>query len=115
MLAIVGLLTILVVMFLIMTKKCSTLVALIAVPMIACVIVGQGADMGGYITAGIKSVAATGVMFIFAVAFFGVMGDVGAFEIVSSLPHMQWLPLPPWHHACPPLPFLLHGQTRRLM
>ena len=47
MLAIVGLLTILVVMFLIMTKKCSTLVALIAVPMIACVIVGQGADMGG--------------------------------------------------------------------
>ena len=48
MLAIVGLLTILVVMFLIMTKKCSTLVALIAVPMIACVIVGQGADMGGY-------------------------------------------------------------------
>ena len=46
MLAIVGLLTILVVMFLIMTKKCSTLVALIAVPMIACVIVGQGADMG---------------------------------------------------------------------
>ena len=84
MLAIVGLLTILVLMFLIMTKKCSTLVALIAVPMIACVIVGQGADMGGYITAGIKSVAATGVMFIFAVAFFGVMGDVGAFEIVVN-------------------------------
>lgn len=84
MLAIVGLLTILIVMFLIMTKKCSTMIALIAVPMIACIIVGQGAEMGGYITSGIKSVAATGVMFIFAVAFFGVMGDVGAFEIVVN-------------------------------
>ena len=76
MLAIVGLLTILIVMFLIMTKKCSTL--------IACLVVGQGAEMGGYITSGIKSVAATGVMFIFAVAFFGIMGDVGAFEIVVN-------------------------------
>lgn len=84
MLAIAGLLTILIVMFLIMTKKCSTLVALITVPMLACLIVGQGAHMGEFITAGIKSVAATGVMFIFAVAFFGIMGDVGAFEIVVN-------------------------------
>lgn len=84
MLAIVGLVTILLVMFLIMTKKCSTLVALITVPMVACLIVGQGANMGEFITAGIKSVAATGVMFIFAVAFFGIMGDVGAFEIVVN-------------------------------
>lgn len=84
MLAIVGLLTILVVMFLIMTKKCSTMVALIIVPMIACLVVGQGANMGAYISDGIKNVAATGVMFIFAVAFFGVMGDVGAFEIIVN-------------------------------
>lgn len=84
MLAIVGLLTILVVMFLIMTKRCSTLVALIAVPAVSCVLVGQGANMGSYITSGIGSVASTGVMFIFAVAFFGVMGDVGAFEIIVN-------------------------------
>jgi len=76
--------TILIVMFLIMTKKCSTMIALIAVPMVACLVVGQGASMGSYITSGIKSVAATGVMFIFAVAFFGIMGDVGAFEIVVN-------------------------------
>ena len=84
MLAITGLLTILIIMFLIMTKKCSTMVALIAVPMAACLLVGQGANMGKYISSGISSVAATGVMFIFAVAFFGVMGDVGAFEIIVN-------------------------------
>lgn len=84
MLAITGLFTILVIMFLIMTKKCSTMVALIVVPMAACLLMGQGADMGKYISSGISSVAATGVMFIFAVAFFGVMGDVGAFEIIVN-------------------------------
>ena len=84
MLAIAGLLTILVVMYLIMTKKCSTMVALIAVPMIACLLVGQGANMGKYISSGLASVAATGVMFIFAVAFFGLMSDVGAFEIIVN-------------------------------
>lgn len=84
MLAIAGLLIILVVMFLIMTKKCSTMVALIGVPVVGCILVGQGANMGSYISSGISSVAATGVMFIFAVAFFGVMGDVGAFEIVVN-------------------------------
>lgn len=84
MLAIAGLLTIAFIMYLTMSKKCSTMVALIAVPMVTCLLVGQGANMGGYITDGIKSVAATGVMFIFAVAFFGVMSDVGAFEVVVN-------------------------------
>lgn len=84
MLAIVGLLTILIVMFLIMTKKCSTMVALILVPAIACILVGEGANMGKYISSGISSVAATGVMFIFGVCFFGIMGDVGAFEIIVN-------------------------------
>lgn len=84
MLAIAGLLTIAVIMYLTMSKKCSTMVALIAVPMVTCLLVGQGANMGGYISDGIKSVAATGVMFIFAVAFFGVMSDVGAFDLVVN-------------------------------
>lgn len=84
MLAIAGLLTIIVIMYLTMSKKCSTMVALIAVPMVTCLLVGQGANMGTYITDGIKSVAATGVMFIFAVAFFGVMNDVGAFDLIVN-------------------------------
>lgn len=84
MLAIVGLITILAVLVLIMTKKMSTMLALIIVPIIACVVVGQGGQIGGYITSGIKSVAATGTMFIFAVLFFGIMSDVGAFERIVN-------------------------------
>lgn len=84
MLAIIGLLTILAVLFLIMTKKMSTMNALILVPIVACVLAGQGAQMGDYITSGIKSVAATAAMFIFAVLFFGIMSDVGAFERVVN-------------------------------
>ncbi len=86
MLAIIGLVTVLAVLVLIMSKKVSPMISLIVVPMIACLLVGQGGEMGGYITAGIKSVAPTGCMFIFAVLFFGIMGDVGAFErIVNAI------------------------------
>lgn len=86
MLAIIGVITVLAVLVLIMSKKVSPMISLIVVPMIACLLVGQGSEMGGYITAGIKSVAPTGCMFIFAVLFFGIMGDVGAFErIVNAI------------------------------
>ncbi len=86
MLAIVGLITILAVLILIMTKKMSPMLTMIAVPIIAALIIGQGKDIGGYITSGIKSVAPTGCMFIFAVLFFGIMSDCGAFErIVNAI------------------------------
>lgn len=84
MLAIVGLASVLIVLVLIMSKKMTTMNALIVVPVIACLLVGQGASMGGYITSGIKSVAATAAMFIFAVVFFGIMSDVGAFERIVN-------------------------------
>lgn len=57
--------------------------ALIVVPVVACIIVGQ-ADEGRLYYSGIKSVAATGTMFIFAVAFFGLMGDTGTFERIVN-------------------------------
>jgi len=92
MLAIVGLVSVLLVLFLIMSKKMTTMMALIVVPVVACIIVGQAGEMGGFITSGIKSVAATGTMFIFAVAFFGLMGDTGTFErIVNKIIH--------WHKS----------------
>lgn len=84
MLAIVGLVSVLLVLFLIMSKKMTTMMALIVVPVVACIIVGQTGEMGGFITSGIKSVAATGTMFIFAVAFFGLMGDTGTFERIVN-------------------------------
>ena len=84
MLAIVGLITILLVLYLILSKRMTTMMALIVVPMIACVVVGEGAQLTSFITSGINSVAATGTMFIFAVLFFGLMSDTGTFERVVN-------------------------------
>ncbi len=95
MLAIIGLLTILVMLGLIMTKKMQTLLALIIVPVIGCLVAGYTgviqvkggftlATMSGYITKGIQNIAPTGVMFIFAILFFGIMTDAGAFDPIIS-------------------------------
>ncbi len=99
-LAILGFITVVVMLVLIMTKKASPLVALIAVPVvtgiIACAFLitdPEGApgvvnfwanfkSLGGMITGskGIGSVAATGVMFIFSILFFGILTDAGTFR-----------------------------------
>lgn len=84
MLAIVGLITILLVLASIMTKKLSTMSALIAIPIVACLFLGQGSDLGKYMLAGIKNVAPTGAMFIFAVLFFTILGDAGVFEKIVN-------------------------------
>lgn len=84
MLAVVGLVTVLLVLISILTKKLSTMCALISVPIIACLILGLGGDMGKFMMAGIKSVAPTGAMFIFAVLFFTIMGDTGVFERIVN-------------------------------
>lgn len=103
-LALLGFLTVIVMLVLIMTKKVPPLVALIIVPIITGVIacffvpvVPAGApegtagvvdfaasfkSLGGMITgsSGIGSVAATGVMFIFSILFFGILTDAGTFR-----------------------------------
>ena len=85
-LALIGFLTIVIMLTLIMTKKLQTLLALIIVPIIGCLAAGQGTQLGTFITDGLKSIAPTGVMFIFAILFFGVMSDAGTFDpIVRGL------------------------------
>lgn len=103
-LAILGFVTVIVMLVLIMTKKASPAVALIAVPfitgIIACFfikVVPEGApegaegvvnffanlkSLGGMIAgkSGIGAVAATGVMFIFSILFFGILTDAGTFR-----------------------------------
>lgn len=113
-LAILGFLTVVVMLVLIMTKKASPLVALIAVPIItgiiACFFIAvvpkdapEGAaavidfmanfkSLGGMITGakGIGSVAATGVMFIFSILFFGILTDAGTFRpIIGGITRMM--------------------------
>ena len=94
-LAVLGFLTVIIMLVLIMTKKASPLVALIAVPVvtgiIACFFIevegvvsfaANFKSLGGMITGskGIGSVAATGVMFIFSILFFGILTDAGTFR-----------------------------------
>ncbi len=107
-LAILGFVTVILMLVLIMTKKASPLVALIAVPVITGIIscffiaaVPAGApegtaavvdfvanfkSLGGMITGskGIGSVAATGVMFIFSILFFGILTDAGTFRPIIA-------------------------------
>src|SRR3954468_1172831 len=82
MLALLGLLTILVLLAVIITKQMSPLVALIAVPVAAALAGGFGLETGKFIVKGIRDVAPVAGMFIFAIIFFGVMTDAGMLDPV---------------------------------
>lgn len=67
-------------MVLIMTRRLSAMVALVLVPTSFALVLGHGTDLGPMMLTGIKDIAATGVMLIFAILYFGVMIDAGLFE-----------------------------------
>lgn len=66
MLSWLGFLMIAVFMYLIMSKRISALVALIVVPVIFAFIGGFGAGIGDMMLTGIKQIAPTGIMLLFA-------------------------------------------------
>ncbi|MBV7276572.1 citrate transporter [Clostridium sp. PL3] len=80
MLAILGFITIVVLLALIMTNKAAPVTALIAVPTVAAFIGGFGKHTGDFIMKGITTIAPTGTMFIFATLFFGILTDAGTFD-----------------------------------
>ncbi|MDR3561472.1 MAG: citrate:proton symporter [Negativicutes bacterium] len=80
MLALLGLVTILVLLATIITKRLSPLVALIAIPIIAALIGGFGLTTSKFIIDGIKNIAPVATMFVFAILFFGVVSDAGLFD-----------------------------------
>ncbi|MED3652213.1 CitMHS family transporter [Heyndrickxia sporothermodurans] len=84
MLAILGFLMIIIFMVLIMTKRLSAMIALMVVPVIFALIGGFGSKMGPMALEGIKSVAPTGIMILFAILFFGIMIDAGVFDPIIS-------------------------------
>lgn len=120
MLAFLGFLTIILVLALIMSKKSSTLIALIIVPVITGFITAfvmapqtiidaaaaKAAEAGtefvaptvtfgaqleqtfksitGWMGSGLTSIAATGVMFIFAILFFSTCSDAGVFDPIIA-------------------------------
>jgi len=71
---------IIVFMALIMTKRLSAMVALILVPIVFGLIAGFGLGLGPMMLDGIKKLAPTGVMLMFAILYFGVMIDAGLFD-----------------------------------
>ncbi|MGP3976815.1 CitMHS family transporter [Streptomyces sp. 8N114] len=80
MLTILGFVMIAIFLALIMTKKMSPIAALVLIPALFCVLVGQGAHLGKYVLDGVADLAPTAAMLMFAIIYFGVMIDVGLFD-----------------------------------
>jgi CitMHS family citrate-Mg2+:H+ or citrate-Ca2+:H+ symporter len=81
-LALHGLVTILVLLGAILSRRVSPLVALIVVPVAAALVGGFGPQLGQFVIAGIQGVAPVAAMFVFAVLFFGIVTDAGLFDPV---------------------------------
>ncbi|MBK6746675.1 citrate:proton symporter [Ottowia sp.] len=76
---------IIVFMALIMTKRLSAMVALILVPIAFGLLGGFGMGLGPMMLDGIKKLAPTGVMLMFAILYFGIMIDAGLFDPIVKL------------------------------
>lgn len=84
-LALLGFLMIIVFMALIMSRRLSALTALILVPTVFAIVGGFYKGLGDHMLEGLKQVAPTGIMLIFAILYFGIMIDAGLFDPVINL------------------------------
>lgn len=85
MLSVLGFTMVLVFMVLIMTKRMSPMVALIGVPILFGIVAGFGGrELGAMMLEGIRTLAPTGVMLLFAILYFAVMIDAGLFDPVVT-------------------------------
>lgn len=80
MLALLGFTMVITFMYLIMSKRLSPQVALIIIPVVFGLIAGAGSGIGKMMLDGITGIAATGIMLIFGILYFGIMIDVGLFN-----------------------------------
>ncbi len=71
-------------MVLIMTKRLSVLTALVVVPIVFAGLAGFGPRLGPMMLDGVKAIAPTGVMLMFAILYFSLMIDAGLFEPVVN-------------------------------
>jgi citrate-Mg2+:H+ or citrate-Ca2+:H+ symporter, CitMHS family len=85
-LAVLGALTILVLMAAILSKRISPVVALISIPVLASLCAGFGMRTGKFMLAGIETISGVIGMFVFAILFFGIMTDAGMLK-----PFIAWL------------------------
>ncbi|ABR85031.1 MULTISPECIES: CitMHS family transporter [Pseudomonas aeruginosa group] len=80
MLALLGLLMVVTFTCLIMSKRLSPIVALTLVPIVFAVIGGFAPDLGKLMLDGLKMVAPSAALLLFAILFFGLMIDAGLFD-----------------------------------
>jgi len=83
MLAFVGFLMVLVIITLLLKGKSSPIPVMITIPVIAALLVGTSmAELGEYVSLGIETVMNNAVLFIFSIIFFGIMQDLGVFDVL---------------------------------
>ncbi len=80
MLAILGLLTVVLVLALILSGGTTPLVALIIVPVTAALVGGFGPGIGSFVVTGLQQTASVTAMFVFAVLYFGIITDAGVLD-----------------------------------
>jgi citrate-Mg2+:H+ or citrate-Ca2+:H+ symporter, CitMHS family len=80
MMAALGFATIAILLALILGRRTTPLVALIAVPVAASLAGGFGPKTAGFMLKGIQGVSGVAAMFVFAIVFFGVMTDAGMLD-----------------------------------
>src|SRR4051812_7681206 len=79
-LALLGVATIALLLLVIMTKRMSPLIALILIPLIACLVGGFGWNTSKFITTGLQNLAPVVGMFVFAILYFGIVTDAGMLD-----------------------------------
>jgi len=80
MMAWLGLITVVILLTVIVSRVMSPLVALIVVPVTAALVAGFGFDTAKFMLAGLQQTASVAAMFVFAILYFGIMTDAGLLE-----------------------------------
>ena len=87
MLALVGFLMIIIIVWALIQGKTNPVPIFVVVPIVAALICGFGpAQIFKFISAGVGKTWSTAVLFIFSIIYFSMMGDVGLFD-----PMVNWL------------------------
>lgn len=84
MLAILGVLTVTLLLVVILTKRLTPLSALIAIPVCASLLAGFGVKTALFMLHGVQSVAGVAGMFIFAILYFGIVTDAGMLDPIIN-------------------------------
>jgi len=84
MLALLGLLTVVSLLTLILSRRMSPLVALTVIPIAASLVGGFGLRTGQFVVGGLQQIAPVATMFVFAILYFGVISDAGTLDPIVN-------------------------------